>query len=426
MSNEPSLKRSLTWVQGLALTTGAVLGSGILVLPVFAAQLAGPASLVSWLLMGMLTVPLVITLSQLAGRWPEAGGIAAYAQRAFGDPARAVTGWLFLGAVPIGAPVSVLIGANYLGSYLHLPKAAIFLIAALMLLMAIGFNWRGITLSGNVQLGVVGLIVAIVVLVISAAFPRVSGAAFTPFAPRGWLAVGTAMTILFWAFVGWEMIGHLAEEFKHPARDIRLSLAGSLVVINLLYLLLALVTVGSGSYRSQNNLAALATLVRQSWGGPAGAVVAVLGFIACYGSVHTYVAGFSRLVYAQARRGDFPGYYAKLHPRFLTPHRVLLSLIPLFLVVLAAAWIEPAAVAQLMRWTSAVFIAIYIVGMAAALKLFAKKPAKRRPALIGLLVCLVIYAFTGWAGLYPLALAGLGWRIAVVKTRQKAPPKVAG
>jgi amino acid efflux transporter len=325
MSSEPSLRRSLSWVQGLALTTGAVLGSGILILPVLAAQLAGPASLVSWLLMGLLTVPLVITLSHLAGRYPEAGGIAAYAQRAFGDRAGAITGWLFLGTVPIGAPVSVLIGANYIGVYLGLPKTAIFLIAGVMLLLAICFNYRGITLSGDVQLGVVGLIAAIVILVIVAAFPKVHPAAFTPFAPRGWWPVGTAMTILFWAFVGWEMIGHLAEEFRNPARDIRLSLGGSLVVINLLYLLLAVVTVGSRSYLAEDNLAALATLVLQSWGSLAGAVVAVLGFVVCYGSIHTYVAGFSRLVYAQARQGDFPACFAKLHPKHQTPHRVLLA-----------------------------------------------------------------------------------------------------
>lgn len=112
----PQLKATISWLQGSAMTVGAVLGSGILVLPVATALLAGPASLVSWLLMGILAIPLAMSLGYLGAKYPEAGGIAAYARRAFGTQAGNITGWLFLGTVPLGAPIAALIGANYLGA----------------------------------------------------------------------------------------------------------------------------------------------------------------------------------------------------------------------------------------------------------------------------------------------------------------------
>lgn len=391
------------------MTVGAVLGSGVLVLPVLAAELAGPASMISWFIMGLLTIPLVITLGKLSARYPDAGGIAAYAQQAFGETASTVTGWLFLGTVPIGAPVAALIGASYIGAYLSFNDIEVFIAAAVMLLVAVLLNYRGINLSGRVQLLVVGLIALILLIIIAAALPEVDKKAFTPFVPMGWIPVGVAMTVLFWAFVGWEMIGHLAEEFKNPGRDIQISLGVSLVIVNLLYVLLAFVIIGTQSYLAEDKIAALTYMASQSLGGFSGAVVAVLGFIACYGTIHTYVAGFSRLVYAQSRQGDFHVYFSALHPVFQTPHRVLLSLVPVFLTVLLIYYGLTLDLTILIQFTSAIFIALYIIAMASAVKLLNKTGLYRCCAVVSLTVCTVIYGFTGWSGLYPFMLGAIGW-----------------
>ncbi|MBZ4654202.1 MAG: hypothetical protein JG781_1541 [Peptococcaceae bacterium] len=90
------LQKSLSWPQGTAMTVGAVLGSGVLVLPAATAQMAGPASLLAWLLMGVLTLPLALTLGYLAIHHPDAGGVAAYARKAFGPLGGAITGWVSL------------------------------------------------------------------------------------------------------------------------------------------------------------------------------------------------------------------------------------------------------------------------------------------------------------------------------------------
>ncbi|WP_346353793.1 APC family permease [Azotosporobacter soli] len=405
---ELKLKRSITWRQGVAMTVGAVLGSGILVLPVLAAELAGPASLVSWFLMGVLTVPMVVALAKLAARWPEAGGIAAYARQAFGARCGAATGWLFLGTVPFGAPIVSLIGAHYLGSYLGLGSSGVTWLALAMLALAVGFNYRGIQISGAVQMAVVGAIALVLLAAVLTAMPNVRAEAFQPMAPHGWQPVGVAMTLLFWAYVGWEMIGHLAEEFRDPARDIRLSLGWSLLIVNGLYLLLALVTVGTGVYLGPDKMTALASMVEGGWGRGAGLLVALLGAASCYATIHTYVAGFSRLVFAQAREGAFLPWFAELHPKYQTPHRVLLLLFPVSASLLLAGEFFQWDIKELIQFPSAIFIALYIIAMAAAVKLLPKGFGQSCAAL-SLAVCVAVYLFTGWVMLYPAVLGAIGW-----------------
>ena len=84
MASSGELKKSITWLQGTAMTIGAVIGAGILVLPAIAADIAGPASLASWLLMGLISLPMLAAIAQMSSRYPNSGGIAAYAQQAFG------------------------------------------------------------------------------------------------------------------------------------------------------------------------------------------------------------------------------------------------------------------------------------------------------------------------------------------------------
>src|SRR5690349_13654969 len=85
----------LTVIQGAALYVGAVLGTGVIALPALAAEAAGPASLLAWLALVMLSVPLAATFAALGARYPDAGGVSTYVRNAFGPRAAAVVGWCF-------------------------------------------------------------------------------------------------------------------------------------------------------------------------------------------------------------------------------------------------------------------------------------------------------------------------------------------
>src|SRR5262249_20787735 len=103
----------MTAAQGAALYVGAVLGTGVIALPGLAARVAGPASLLAWVALVLLSIPLAATFGGLGSRYPDTGGVSTYARTAFGDRAGQFVGWCFYFAIPIGAPAAALIAGGY-------------------------------------------------------------------------------------------------------------------------------------------------------------------------------------------------------------------------------------------------------------------------------------------------------------------------
>lgn len=101
-----NVRTGLSVSQGTALSVGAVLGTGLISLPALAAEAAGPAALIAWLALILLSAPLAWTFAALGARYPDGGGVSTYARMAFGPRIAAAVGWCFYFAVPLGAPVA--------------------------------------------------------------------------------------------------------------------------------------------------------------------------------------------------------------------------------------------------------------------------------------------------------------------------------
>jgi len=404
MKQPVKLRKSITWIQGAALTIGAVLGAGILVLPAMTANIAGPASLISWFLMGLFSLPLVIAIGSMSSRFPDSGGMATYVRQGFGNHASHIAGILMLTAMPFGMPVTALVGAHYLGSIFAWTPAGIHFAAAGLLIIAITLNYRGIDLSSRTQVFVVSSILFILTFAVWSAVPQIHLSAFTPFLPHGWFPIGEAMTLLFFAFMGWEMIGNLAEEFRDPVRDIPLSLGIAALLTNLLYFAVAFVTIGTEVYLSGNPVTAMVTLIAYRWGDMAGTLVALLGFIVCYCPVHTFIAGFSRLVYAQARDGYFPRYWGQLHSRFQTPHIALLMFAPIYFVILLLSYELSWNLKPLISIPCANFLIVYMFAMIAAARTLPNMLGKIS-AWTSALLSGSVFLFAGWFALFPIAIS---------------------
>ena len=403
MAQKDGLRKSLTSLQGSALTIGGVIGSGILVLPAIAASIAGPSSVLSWIIMGLLSLPMVIAVSAMSSRYPNSGGIAAYAEQAFSVRAGQLVTLLILTAMPIGMPFTALVGANYLADLLGLGPIGTHVAAGVLLITAAALNYRGIELSGNTQIFVVGSIIFILLFVVLSAIPQVDTMQFTPFFPHGTLAVGKTLPLLFFAFLGWEMVGHVSEEFENPERDIPISLASSFAVVNILYVVTAIIIVGSGVYKLGNPNVSMITLVSAKWGSTASAFVSVLGFIACYCPLHTYTAGFSRLIYSQSRNGSLPSIFGRLHPKFKTPYIALLSYTPLFIIILSASCVFSWDLRPLISVPSASFLMVYTIGMFSAAKVLDTSVGKCAGYTSSALTFIVLL-FSGWYAALPLLI----------------------
>lgn len=402
--SKTNLNKVLTWKEGSMLSISAVIGCGILVLPSLSAQQAGPASLLIWIITSFLTFPIVLVLSNLAANIPKAGGICSYVEQAFGKKSGIITSWILMGSIPIGLPSVALSGAYYLGYVIPLSFTQLVLVAASMLYFSIFLNMHGIDLSSKVSSSLVILIITVLCIVIATSLPHVKLHYFFPFNPYGTSSAMSLFPLIFFAFAGFELICPLAEEFKNPSRDIPISLFLSALFITFLYVAISFVTVGTNIYVSSDSITPLSSLIALSFGKTAGCIIALLSVFITFSSIHANIAGFSRIIYHEARDGSFPKTLSRLHPKYKTPMNALFALgIAFAFVLLYFVFFSP-DLNQLLKFPGSVFLLSYVISMAAGIKLLMKWSLVWWCACLTFCICSLLLFSSGVICLFPFIL----------------------
>jgi amino acid efflux transporter len=286
----PPVTPPLSTVRGAALYIGALLGPGLLLLPGLAVTVAGPASLLAWVALLVLSALFAVVFAAFGLRFPSAGGVIGYVTAGLGARAGLAAGWCFLAGVVAGAPVVCLIGASYVTQLTgggQLTRAGV---GALLLLILLALAKGGLRASAAAQLLLVGLLVGVVAVAVAGTAGSVRAANWTPFAQHGWLAVAHAAAILMLSFVGWEAVAPLTTAFRDPARQLTRVVAIALAVTSALYLGLAIVTIGVlGSGAA--TIVPLADLLQRAIGPAGTAAAAVAAVVLTLGSVNAYISG---------------------------------------------------------------------------------------------------------------------------------------
>jgi amino acid efflux transporter len=385
---------------------GSVLGSGILVSPAIGAGIAGPASLVAWIVLSLLSYPIGYTFGALAASYPDAGGLSAFVKRAFGWTVGTIAGWFFVFSFFVGAPIVAIIASSYIIITLGLSSNLLYPIAFLFMFITILSNILGIRIGSRTESVILGTVVMLLSAAIALTLPHVQQSNFTPFAPKGWYAVGVVAVIIFWSFQGYENVPHMAEEFRNPGRDFQLSIAISAAMTGILYVLTSFATIGTGIYINQSLYAPVALMFSQSLGVSSVVIVLFLALTTCFGTMNAYSIGVSRLVYALARDKSMPSFLFKLNKR-AAPAKALLilfsgSAVSLLLIALGHVQLD-----QLFLISGAGFTALYILGSASAVKLLKLHGLKRAFPYVSLIVSLVVFIFVREYAMFPLAIAVL-------------------
>ncbi|MEU5873402.1 amino acid permease [Glycomyces sp. NPDC047369] len=396
---------SLGTARGTALYLGAILGPGVLALPGLAAAAAGPAAIVAWVALLLLSIPVAATFAELAARRPDAGGVATFTRAAFGDRAAAVCGWWFFSVIPVGASSAALVGAAYIADAAGLGHGAVIAIAAVLLAIAFAANHIGLRLSGGAQLVLMGLLAALLAAACAAALPHFDPANLTPFAPNGIPGILSAAAVLFYAFSGWEAASHLSGEFRDPARQLRRVTALALAIVAAIYLALATATAGVLGPDAGTSATPLTGLLAYAFGPAAGPLTAACAALLSLGAMNTFIAGASRLGAALARDGAMPAPLAKGHEPGRTPHRSLVLLAALTFTAFAGTAVLGLGLDQQMRATSAVLAAVTVLACAAAVRLLQGR-ARQRAVFATACTALIGTALT-WYLLLPLGIAAL-------------------
>ena len=227
-----------------ALYVGAVLGPGVTYLPALAARTAGPASLLAWIGLLLLSVPLggrVRRARHPSSRRGRDGVLRAHRVRRARRPRDRLV-------VPDRRgrrrARGGLIGGFYVAELVGGGRETAVAAAAVMIAIVIAANAASLRTTARLQLVLAAVLAALLLVASLAALPHGSAERWTPFAPHGWSAIGTAATVLMFSFFGWEAGSHLVGDLRDPRRQLPRALAGALAVIVVLYLRLAVATIG--------------------------------------------------------------------------------------------------------------------------------------------------------------------------------------
>jgi amino acid efflux transporter len=386
----------LSLLQGTAMYVGAVLGTGVIALPALAAEVAGPASLLAWLLLVLASAPLAGTFAALGARYPDAGGVSTYARLAFGPRAAAVVGWCFYFAVPTGAGAAALFAGAYVSSALGGGATTAAATAMLLMVVVTATNAYGVRLSGRVQLVLAGVLIAFLLVAVVLALPHGDAGNLRPFASHGWLAIGPAAALLVWSFAGWEAITHLAAEFRNPARDLPRATAAAVAIVGVLYLAVAFATIVVLGSRAATSDAPLGELLAVALGGNARYLAAGAALLLTFGAMNAYYAGAAKLGAALGRDNALPGWLARGSSVGAVPRRSLAitsAMAFVALLVVVALGVGPRL---LVLGTTGMFVAVYAIGVAAAVKLLPTGSRAWAVSVVALVLVIALALMTGW------------------------------
>jgi amino acid efflux transporter len=389
-------------VRGGALYIGALIGPGLLLIPALAVQAAGGASVVAWAALIVLSAPLAITFAALGIRHPVAGGVSTYVREGVGERAAAVTGGWFLAAVFLGAPAVSLIGGYYVADLTDSGTAVAALVGLAMFATVLAANASGLRVSSGFQLGLSSVLVVVMTVAIAVALPSNGGDNWRPFAPHGWWAVGTAANILVWLFVGWEAVAQLAGDFRRPEVDLPRAMALAFGIVTFLYIGLAVATVGVTG--DSDSKVPLADLISVGFGRVGRDATAVLAVALTMGTMNVYLGGFSKLTASLAEEGALPRWLGGDAYRSV-PRRPLVVIAAVGAAILVALLAGVSSTDDLVRATSACFIAVYVLAIYSATRILEGR--LRALAWVTFALVLVLAVFSTWYLAVPAVAAAI-------------------
>jgi basic amino acid/polyamine antiporter, APA family len=370
-AEKKSLTRTLGAFQLTMLGIGAIIGTGIFVLTAEAANKAGPAMMISFVIAAVVCALAALCYAELASMVPVSGSAYTYSYATFGEIIAWIVGWALVLEYAIAASA---VSVGWSGYMVGLAKeifnitipntlvagpfdpnpGLINLPAMLIALVCMALLIVGTKESARFNAVLVVVKVSALLLFIALAIPAMSSANFEPFSPNGFFArdvmspltnemitvgVSAAAASIFFAYVGFDAVSTAAEETINPQRNIPIGLIGSLAICTVIYLLVAAGAIGAVGAQPFGELSqskeALAFVLREIQYGWAGDLVAIAAGVALPSVILMMMFGQTRIFFVMARDGLLPEPFSKLHPKYGTPH-VVTTCTGIFVALFAA------------------------------------------------------------------------------------------
>jgi amino acid transporter/mannitol/fructose-specific phosphotransferase system IIA component (Ntr-type) len=328
------LKKQLGLVDVFAICSGAMISSGLFVLPGIAASKVGPMVIVAYLLSGLMLIPSMLSKAEMSTAMPKAGGTYFFVSRSLGGMFGTIDGvgvWL---ALILKTSIALLGLGAYLSIYINLPMQLIAILAGLVFM---GTNIVGAKETSRLQVIMVIGLFAILLYLLIGGIPEVDRAQYSPFAPKGLGPLLPTTALVFISYIGLTKVASMAEEVKNPERNIPLGMFLSLIAILALYGTVVAVVVGvvpaEQLYKTLTPLSDAADIAI----GPIGKhLISLAAALAFATTANAGIMSASRYLLAMSRDRVIPHALSRFS-RFKTPLNaiVLTSLVILLIVSMA-------------------------------------------------------------------------------------------
>jgi APA family basic amino acid/polyamine antiporter len=356
------LRRELGPIDLIVFGVGVIVGTGIFVLTGKAAgTLAGPAIALSFVAAAVACGLAALCYAEFASAVPVAGSAYTFSYATLGELVAWIIGWdlileLALGAATVASGWSTYFRVVLTETFgVNLPTwvdgVGHNLVAGVIVLLLTALLCFGIRLSSRFNLVIVAIKVAIVLLVIVAGLAYIKGANYHPFIPpsgskpapggavstsllqdiglgSGTFGVGgifTGAALVFFAFIGFDVVATAAEETRNPQRDLPIGIFGSLAICTVLYIAVSLVVTGMVKY---NKIQVAAPLAKAFLANGQSTIAQIVSFGALAGLTSVMMIlmlGQSRVFFAMSRDRLLPPAFSSVSERFGTPYRTTVA-----------------------------------------------------------------------------------------------------
>ena len=317
---------------------------------------AGPALVLSFLLLGIVCGLAALCYAELAAMIPQAGSAYAYSYATLGELVAWIIGWDLILEYAVGNIAVAIAWSGYFTSLLtgfgiHLPDflthgyrtALLSSNPAVHGLLETAPRIAGVPVLLNIPAFVIVMLITwllyigvkesvrannimvVVKLLVLALFVGVGAmhidtANYVPFAPNGWAGIHQGAAIVFFAYIGFDAISTAAEETKNPQRNMPIGILGGLAVCTVIYVIVGVVATGLVPYQQLKAADPLAQALQLAGLQTAGVIVAAGAVVSLTAVLLVFQYGQPRIFFAMARDGLLPAWASRVHPKYRTPH----------------------------------------------------------------------------------------------------------
>jgi len=364
------------------LVVGGAIGADIYIISALGSAYLGPASLIVFVVAGVIAIIIALSFAEAAALVPKVGGAFAYVSEAWGDFAGFVVGWPLWIAEVAGIAVMPVAFVQYLLYFV--PSLTVLqgdVIKVVFVSVIAYINVRGAKAAGRVNDVLTLAKLTPLLLLIVAGFvylvvhPGTAASNLTPFAPLGWSNFGPALILIFWAYTGFELAVIPSGEVENPTKTIPKAMVIGMAIVTFFYIAvgftaLAVVNWSSLQYATAPLAVVGATVLSYT---PAlaligGTILGLGALISISGFDESGTLATARLSYAISLEGLFPRLFSRLHPRFGTPANAIIIQSAIALVASLIGGLT-----QLITFSAFNLAFVYVATCAAVLTLQARR-----------------------------------------------------